>query len=400
MNNHVIFAAAGNGKTYGICQRAREYLLDANDNKYVLLLTYTNEGARSLESEYQKQNYGVIDCNIQIKTWYGFLLSELIKPYQRNLKLKTKSYSKEYDFFLPENYIKSIAFYDTTDKPKYYKASHIQYYINNAGDIYKDEASRLAYECIQQSDGKVIKRLENIYSCIFIDELQDYAGWDLELFKVLFDSSINITCVGDYKQATFRTNNSKKNKKFRDDRIKDFFVNLYNEGKCTISFDNKTRRFGHDICSYANTFFKDDKESLIVPNKTILDDKEGNAGVFLIDNKYLEQYCAYYEPIILRYNKDSKISFNHNCRVYNYGASKGATFDRTVIIPTKTVIQYIKTGKELAPQTKAKLYVACTRAKCSIAFAVDNPTDTNLFIPGEIIVGENKIPVYKYSPTN
>jgi ATP-dependent exoDNAse (exonuclease V) beta subunit len=49
--------------------------------------------------------------------------------------------------------------------------------------------------------------MEEIYAHIFIDELQDYAGWDLEIFRLLFDSQIFITCVGDYKQATYRTNN-------------------------------------------------------------------------------------------------------------------------------------------------------------------------------------------------
>ena len=65
MNNTVIFAAAGNGKTYNICKEAVD--LAAKNNKYILLLSYTNEGVHSLKTEYQKQNYGVIDKNVIIK---------------------------------------------------------------------------------------------------------------------------------------------------------------------------------------------------------------------------------------------------------------------------------------------------------------------------------------------
>lgn len=398
MNNRVIFAAAGNGKTYGICRSAREYIKNTDDKKFVLLLTYTNEGAKSLEIEYKKQNYGVTDPQIEIRTWYSFILSEFIKPYQRKLKLKYKDHKEELEVTLPENYIKSIAFYETKEKPRWYKSLHIQYYLNSAGDIRKDDTSGLAYVCIQHSDGRVLERLESIYSCIFIDELQDYAGWDLELFKILFKSSIKITCVGDYKQATFRTNSSTKNRQYRDDKIKDFFTDLSKKNICTLEFNNETRRFGDDICSYANTIFKDDVASQLVPNYEVLDRREENTGIYLIDNKYLFKYCSYYKPVILRYNVDSKINFNHNCRVYNYGASKGATFNRTVVVPVRTVLPFVLEEKEItSAQTKAKFYVACTRARYSVVFAVDNPKETNQFKQTVMNVGENQIPVFKYT---
>ena len=83
MNNCVVFAAAGNGKTHSICKEA--IALAAESTKYIYLVTYTNEGVRSLEREYKKQNFGVLDQNVVITTWYSFLLSELIRPYQCTL---------------------------------------------------------------------------------------------------------------------------------------------------------------------------------------------------------------------------------------------------------------------------------------------------------------------------
>ena len=86
MNNIVIFAAAGNGKTYSICKQAKNTV--KTYNKCALLISYTNEGVRSLENEYRKQNSGVLDDRVVVKSWYSFLLSEFIKPYQCLLKLK------------------------------------------------------------------------------------------------------------------------------------------------------------------------------------------------------------------------------------------------------------------------------------------------------------------------
>ena len=70
MKNKLLFAAAGNGKTYNICSEAIK--LAKTTDKYILLLSYTNEGVNSIKLEYAKQNKGVIDSNVIIKTWHSF----------------------------------------------------------------------------------------------------------------------------------------------------------------------------------------------------------------------------------------------------------------------------------------------------------------------------------------
>ena len=221
MNNQVIFAAAGNGKTYSLCAKAKAAI--SAGTKYVLLISYTNEGVRSLEKEYKKQNCGVLDERVIFKSWYSFLLSEFIKPYQCSLRLNNKIYKKETPITIPENFISSIAFYITGSIPAWYKQTHLQYFLNSHGDIYPDRVSHLAYLCNEHSNEKPIARMEQIYSHIFIDELQDYAGWDLEIIQLLFNSQISLSSVGDYKQATYRTNNSPKNRQYRDENIRNFF---------------------------------------------------------------------------------------------------------------------------------------------------------------------------------
>lgn len=392
MNNNVIFAAAGSGKTYGICQESIK--LSSLNRKFILILTYTNEGIKSIENEYRKQNLGVIDSNVVIKTWYSFLLSELIKPYQRLLKVKRKHYKDEFDFEVPENFVKSIAFYDDTRLP-YFNANHIQYYFNNAQDIYRDEVSLLATKCIIDSNNLVIERLEGIYSSIFIDELQDYAGWDLEVIQRIFKSNLKVTCVGDYRQATFRTNNSIKFKKYRDDKIIDFFLKEEKNGFCQVNYNNISNRLNSFLCEFANNIFKDGIK--IQPNNKKNDLIIENIGVYLLHTEFAKIYCDYYEPTILRYDRTKDIAFENNCKQMNYGESKGCTFDRVMIFPVSTVLPFLTNESPInSPQTRMKFYVACTRARYSIVFVVDEKFKSDSYEETTLNIGDTTIPAYKY----
>lgn len=54
----------------------------------------------------------------------------------------------------------------------------------------------------------------------------------------------------------------------------------------------------------------------------------------------------------------------------NIGMSKGTTFDRVLIFPTKPMLQYIKSGNPDILAAREHLYVAVTRARHSVAFVV------------------------------
>lgn len=394
MKNNVVFAAAGNGKTYSICKEAAALLSETDKN--ILLVSYTTQGVHSLETEYRLQNQGVVDSRIIIKTWYSFLLSELIKPYQCLLQLKRKVYKKEVDVVIPENHIRSIAFYNSEAKAPWYNSRHIQYFINTAGDLWKDDVSHLASLCALHSCGKAIKRLENIYSHIFFDELQDYAGWDLEILDMMFNSEISIKCVGDPRQSTYRTNNSPKNRQYRDEKIRDYFIKMSRQKKCAITYENTTRRFNQDICDYVNTIFGD-SDGEVVPYTDSMHANIENRGIYIIANEHLSDYCAHYSPVVLRFNKTSQVGFENNCKIYNYGASKGATFQRVVIIPVTTVIPFVNEQRPIsANQTRSKFYVACTRACYSIVFATDHYQASKRFVPVTLSLGDRIIPALRY----
>jgi DNA helicase-2/ATP-dependent DNA helicase PcrA len=55
----------------------------------------------------------------------------------------------------------------------------------------------------------------------------------------------------------------------------------------------------------------------------------------------------------------------------NIGLAKGRTYDRVLIFPTKPMKEYLKTQEVAKAGDIAKLYVAVTRARFSVAFVVD-----------------------------
>ena len=75
---------------------------------------------------------------------------------------------------------------------------------------YPDKLSKFVFNCNEKSSNAIFDRLSRIYDYICIDEVQDLAGYDLELIKLLFHSRSNIILVWDPRQATYSTHNEKK----------------------------------------------------------------------------------------------------------------------------------------------------------------------------------------------
>lgn len=365
-------AAAGAGKTYGICKETIEIL--NTSSKRILLATYTNKGVESIMNEYKKQNCGVVDTRVDIKTWYQFLLSEMIKPYQNFV-------------FRDENLVRSIDFTSMYGKPNFYKRGTKEHYLNRHNDVLVNTASELAFDINTTSRGKVIDRLAKVYSNIFIDEIQDIAGADLDLLGLFLDSPINITCVGDYKQATFRTHNARKNKKVTGCNIIDHFVSLEKRNSIEILYQKESRRFNQEICDFSNSIFADNNEI-----ETRMQETAGNDGVYIIQYEDVEKYVSCYNPTILKYDIKTNTSRYES---YNFGACKGMTFERVLIFPNGTLLAYLKGNKQL--DSPSKYYVASTRARYSVVFVVEKLFETDRFKFTEIEIGGNKIKVSRFT---
>lgn len=189
-------ACAGSGKTHRLVEGA---LAAAESGERVLITTFTienrNEIARRVSAE-----VGAIPPNVDIDTWYRFVINELIRPYQLSL--------------LGEIGIVGSLNFD--GKPfKYAKKTERRFFLDSHGDVYRDRVAALAVECNRASEGAVLDRLASIYAGIYIDEMQDLAGHDFDLLDLLLTTPVDLYLVGDPRQALYFTDDSLKNKKYK-----------------------------------------------------------------------------------------------------------------------------------------------------------------------------------------
>jgi superfamily I DNA/RNA helicase len=379
MTNKLIIAAAGSGKTTFLVNEA----LKQKTGK-VLITTYTQAN----EGEIRKKIIEINKCipeNITVQTWFSFLLQHGVRPFQGSLfdkKIKglilvnSQSGLRAYRNPCPDCKEKKIVKSDCfkCKNPIYFgeEKDFEKHYFSSVLKIYSDKLSKFVYRCNEKANGAVVDRLSRIFSHIYIDEVQDLAGYDLEFLKLLFACNSTILLVGDPRQGTYSTNSSSKNKQFKKSQI----VYFFEDTPLDIETDQNTLLTNYrsipSICDLSNRLFLD-FQSTASGNFNSTD----HDGVFFVKEKDIESYLKKYNPLQLRDSK--KKAVNENYRVMNFGESKGLSFERVLIYPTKPFIDWLKDdSKELAPTSRSKLYVAITRARFSVAIIYDFTDKTKI----------------------
>jgi DNA helicase-2/ATP-dependent DNA helicase PcrA len=97
----------------------------------------------------------------------------------------------------------------------------------------------------------------------------------------------------------------------------------------------------------------------------------GHDGIFQVNENDFKEYIKEYRPVVLRHSVKAK---TQGLEGFNFGSVKGLSFDRVMIFPTEDIKTFLRSGTvdKLAEGTRAKLYVAITRARFSVAFFVDS----------------------------
>jgi len=358
--NRLIIAAAGSGKTTCLVKEALSV-----ERGNVLITTFTEANEDEIRSKIIKKKK-CIPNNIHVQTWFSFLLQHGVRPYQSIME--DILYDKRVGFYLSEG-ISGIKYINSRGKTFYWgEADTIKYYFTNDYKIYSDKISKFICKCNERTNNEVIKRMARIYPHIFIDEIQDLAGWDLEIIRLLFDSDSSVVMVGDPRQATYSTNESRKYRKYRNGKIKEFIENECKNGVCEI--DTKTLNRSHrnckEICVLASGLYPEYDECKPCECEECRRNVPILQGVYIVKKNDIMRYCDKFDKIThLRYRG----------AIYpdvNYGASKGRSYDRVVIHPTEKIEKYLKDGELKKIDTiKAKFYVALTRARYSVAIVCD-----------------------------
>lgn len=345
--NKVIIAVAGSGKTTSLVRQAIE-----SDEKRILFLTYTNENLNNIRKAFLRE-IGHVPANVEIVSWFTFLLRDGVRPYHNSVSNGSRAVSISF-IQGSRNALPGLRFVR--------EANTERYYFDSGRKAYTDTLSKFVCKCNEATGGLVINRLEQIYSSIYIDEIQDLAGWDLELLKLLFHSQIGIKVVGDPRQVTYSTNHAAKNNQYKNEKIVDFFLELQEGGVCEVQTQEICLRCNQVICDLANKIFPD------FPLATSTNEmNERDDGIVMIKADQVPAYVEQFNPTILRYKKNSNTL---GYPAINYGASKGSTFDRVLIFPTEGIERFLTSGDINDVGDKAKFYVAVTRARHSVAFVV------------------------------
>lgn len=369
-NNILIHSTAGSGKTTCLVKVALN-----NADKKILITTYTKNNTQEIKNKFVELN-GYVPKNVEITTWETFLLKNCIRPYQNLMGFEDRIYQVYFTNTDPHLRKGSNGKYYYTIK----KSNDIRrYYLTSNGRIYSCKISEFADDCHKMVEGKMLQRMEECYDYIFVDEAQDFAGYDFEIMNLILKSkNIKAIIVADKRQNTFDTHYSKKNKKYAENII-EWFKFLENKKLAKLNYLNNTWRCNQQICDIADSLYPELPKS-ISKNKI----KTEHEGLFYVRNKNLKKYLNRYNPVVLAYDKNSCNDLETDIKTMNFGISKGLTFDRVIIKPTEKIMNFLKYGN-IPEKAREKLYIAITRARYSVGFIVPNDINLDSFYNKKII---------------
>lgn len=339
----IVLAAAGSGKTTTAAKLACEDTV-----KRTALITYTLNGRRELEARAYRE-LGAVPPHVTISTWYSFVLTHFVRPYQNHLH---------------ERRVDTINFDRAPVARRRFRKNQVAgYFFSAPNRIWSDRATDFACQLIDATDGLPLNRVQGVFDRIIVDEAQDLAGWDLELLEHLLNSTVEVALIGDHRQATFLTNDNPKNRQFAGEKIIDKFAEWERGGLVQIEHQSHSHRCVQEICDFADQFFPDCR-----PTTSRNEETTGHDGVFLVRRGDVERYFDTFAPQALQWSKAGGPRIGDPL---NFGDSKGMTFQRVLIYPHGKLLAFLKSGKMvLEGQSKTKTYVSVTRARQSVAIVV------------------------------
>lgn len=351
MSSVLFEAAAGAGKTQLLVNRALEESGSRTNN--VAITTFTDENTEIIRRRVIKQR-GYVPSNVEILPWYTFLLRHGARPFQ-------------YSAGFGEFDIKGIDLVNG-QSTSFVAKNTWNWFFNPSVKVYSDKLSALALLCDRNANGAMTTRLRSLFSTVYIDEIQDMAGYDFDFIETLMKSGVRLVMAGDQRQQTYKTNLSRKNKTYNNGGMTGYITNKHLQSICKV--DTRTLsgsyRCCQEILDLANCMYPHMTQTYSIAEL----DNDRLRGVFLITEDKMQSYIEEVRPHLLRYKENSKGLFIQ--RAMNIGIAKGSTYEDVCIYPTAAFKSWILNhDSELAPATRSLFYVALTRARYSVAIVVD-----------------------------
>ena len=362
-DNTVVISAAGSGKTTYLVRQAL-----AITGQRVLITTYTESNEAEIRKKFVELN-GHVPANVVVMTWFSMLITHGVKPFQHPL----------FDFPVAGMQLVSSAsaFRHTTNdgKPTYWgEADFDRHYFDAGHHVFSDKLSKLVVRCDKTNSGAVIDRLTRVFPNIFVDEVQDLAGYDLDLLLKLFESSAKIILVGDPRQVTYLTHHERKYAKYADGGIVEF-LKIEAPKRIKWKLDTETLGTSHrnssEICQLSSMLYPGMPASRACECKDCRSVDPNGSRLYLVRNRDIVTFLEKHEAMQLR-DRVGVAGVHPGIPAMNFGMSKGLGFGQVLIFPTLPMLKWFKNADQALPaQSRAKLYVAVTRARYGLAVVTD-----------------------------
>jgi hypothetical protein len=344
-------AVAGGRKTQSIVDECAA----ASEGRRILVLTYTQVNQEQVLSRLAR--FAPLDASVHVLGWFSFLMAHWVRPYVPLLFLGRRLRGLNFD-----------------GDPGQYATGQMRF-LDSESKAYKRHLAHLSIDVNAASSGAVVDRLSRLYDTIYVDEVQDLNGYDLEVVDALIDASVSLTLVGDVRQSLLLTNpRDPKNKQYKGLKIKNWFGERKEAGRLIVTHESRTWRSNQAIADFADSIF--DAGWGFPSTESCNNEETGHDGVFAVADTEASDYVATFNPLCLRHS--AAIARTVPFPFINIGIAKGMDVERVLIWPTKGVLGFLGKGKALDPTPCCSLYVAVTRARASVAFVVERPDQFSL----------------------
>lgn len=335
MDKRVIFAVAGSGKTTRI-------VASLNLERRFLLITYTDNNLLNLRNKIIER-FGFFPTNIVLHSYFTFLHVFCYKPFLL-MRMRTKGIN----FDQPPQWTRKLQ--RTTEN----------FYVDYHRRLYHNRIAALLD--IKKVVGDVTRRIEKYFDVVCVDEVQDVGGYDFELLTAICSSDVDTLLVGDFYQHTYVTSqDGAKNKNLHDDFEK--YKKRFEKAGLTVDTTSlaKSYRCSQSVCNFI-------REHLGID---ILSHSDRTTNAALLDQQDAADRLHACESTVKLFYQEHK---KYGCYSQNWGNSKGADHYQDVcVVLNGTTYTALKNGsmKDASPQTRNKLYVACSRPRGNLYLISD-----------------------------
>ena len=335
MDKRVIFAVAGAGKTTHI-------VASLDLERRFLLITYTDNNLGNLRNKIIEK-FGFFPPNIVLHSYFTFLHMFCFKPFLL-MQMRTKGIN----FDQPPQWTRALQ--RTADA--FYVDGHRRLYHNRIATLLNTKGVV----------GDVTRRIEKYFDVVCVDEVQDIGGYDFELLTAISGSNVNVLLVGDFYQHTYVTSqDGAKNKNLHDDFEK--YKKRFEKAGLTVDTASlaKSYRCSQTVCNFIREHIGIEiySHSDRATNAALLDQQDD-----------AERLYACERTVKLFYQEHQK----YGCFSQNWGSSKGMDHYQDVcVVLNGTAYKALKNGsmRDASPQTRNKLYVACSRPRGNLYLISD-----------------------------